>query len=41
VRLLVSVMDAAEAVLAVEAGADIADLKDPAEGSLGAPRPGP
>ena len=38
-RLLVSVMDAAEAVLAVEAGADIADLKDPAEGSLGAPRP--
>jgi (5-formylfuran-3-yl)methyl phosphate synthase len=39
VRLLVSVMDAAEAVLAVESGADIVDLKDPAEGSLGAPRP--
>ena len=38
-RLLVSVMDAAEAVLAVDAGADIVDLKDPAEGSLGAPRP--
>jgi (5-formylfuran-3-yl)methyl phosphate synthase len=40
VRLLVSVMDAVEAVLAVDAGADIVDLKDPAEGSLGAPRPG-
>jgi uncharacterized protein (UPF0264 family) len=39
-RLLVSVMDASEAVLAVGAGADIVDLKDPAEGSLGAPRPG-
>ena len=38
-RLLVSVMDAAEAVRAVGAGADIVDLKDPAEGSLGAPRP--
>jgi uncharacterized protein (UPF0264 family) len=37
-RLLVSVMDAAEAVQAVEAGADVIDLKDPAEGSLGAPR---
>jgi (5-formylfuran-3-yl)methyl phosphate synthase len=39
VRLLVSVMDAAEAVRAVDSGADIVDLKDPAEGSLGAPRP--
>jgi (5-formylfuran-3-yl)methyl phosphate synthase len=38
-RLLVSVTDAAEAVRAVEAGADIVDLKNPAEGSLGAPRP--
>jgi (5-formylfuran-3-yl)methyl phosphate synthase len=38
-RLLVSVRDAAEAVRAVEAGADVVDLKDPAEGSLGAPRP--
>jgi uncharacterized protein (UPF0264 family) len=39
VRLLVSVTDAAEALVAVEAGVDIVDLKDPAEGSLGAPRP--
>jgi uncharacterized protein (UPF0264 family) len=38
-RLLVSVTDAAEAARAVEAGADIVDLKNPAEGSLGAPRP--
>ena len=38
-RLLVSVMDAAEAAQAVAAGVDIVDLKDPAEGSLGAPRP--
>jgi uncharacterized protein (UPF0264 family) len=40
VRLLVSVTDAAEALVAVEAEVDIVDLKDPAEGSLGAPRPG-
>ncbi|HEX7299712.1 MAG TPA: (5-formylfuran-3-yl)methyl phosphate synthase [Solirubrobacteraceae bacterium] len=32
-------MDAAEAAQAVDAGVDIIDLKDPAEGSLGAPRP--
>jgi uncharacterized protein (UPF0264 family) len=38
-RLLVSVTDAAEAARAVAAGADIVDLKNPAEGSLGAPRP--
>jgi (5-formylfuran-3-yl)methyl phosphate synthase len=39
-RLLVSVTDAAEARVAVEAGVDIVDVKNPAEGSLGAPRPG-
>jgi (5-formylfuran-3-yl)methyl phosphate synthase len=39
-RLLVSVVDAAEARVAVEAGADIVDVKNPAEGSLGAPGPG-
>jgi uncharacterized protein (UPF0264 family) len=33
---LVSVRDAAEAELAIGAGADIVDLKDPAKGSLGA-----
>jgi uncharacterized protein (UPF0264 family) len=38
-RLLVSVTDAVEAARAVAAGADIVDLKNPAEGSLGAPRP--
>jgi (5-formylfuran-3-yl)methyl phosphate synthase len=38
-RLLVSVMDGGEAARALQAGADIVDLKDPAEGSLGAPRP--
>jgi uncharacterized protein (UPF0264 family) len=38
-RLLVSVMDAAEARLAAAAGADIVDVKNPAEGSLGAPTP--
>jgi (5-formylfuran-3-yl)methyl phosphate synthase len=32
-------MDADEAAQAVAAGVDIVDLKDPAEGSLGAPRP--
>jgi (5-formylfuran-3-yl)methyl phosphate synthase len=39
-RLLVSVADADEARVATEAGVDIVDVKDPAEGSLGAPRPG-
>src|SRR3954452_20039996 len=39
-RLLVSVVDAAEARLAVAGGADIVDAKNPAEGSLGAPAPG-
>jgi uncharacterized protein (UPF0264 family) len=38
-RLLVSVVDAAEARDAVAAGADIVDVKNPAEGSLGAPPP--
>jgi uncharacterized protein (UPF0264 family) len=40
VRLLVSVVDAAEARLAVAGGVDIVDVKNPAEGSLGAPAPG-
>jgi uncharacterized protein (UPF0264 family) len=39
-RLLVSVTDAAEARVAAAAGADIIDVKNPAEGSLGAPGPG-
>ena len=38
-RLLVSVTDADEARVAVEAGVDIVDVKNPAEGSLGAPAP--
>jgi (5-formylfuran-3-yl)methyl phosphate synthase len=38
-RLLVSVTDAAEARVAVEAGVDIVDVKNPAEGSLGAAGP--
>jgi uncharacterized protein (UPF0264 family) len=38
-KLLVSVMDAGEARAAAEAGADIVDVKNPAEGSLGAPAP--
>ena len=38
-RLLVSVIDAAEARLAVAGGVDIVDVKNPAEGSLGAPAP--
>ena len=38
-RLLVSVVDAAEARLAVAGGVDIVDVKNPAEGSLGAPTP--
>ena len=39
-KLLVSVTDAAEARLAVAGGVDIVDVKNPAEGSLGAPTPG-
>jgi uncharacterized protein (UPF0264 family) len=39
VKLLVSVVDAGEAALAAAAGADIVDVKNPAEGSLGAPSP--
>jgi uncharacterized protein (UPF0264 family) len=39
-RLLVSVTDAAEARVAVEGGVDIVDVKNPAEGALGAPAPG-
>jgi len=39
-KLLVSVVDAAEARLAVAGGVDIVDVKNPAEGSLGAPGPG-
>jgi uncharacterized protein (UPF0264 family) len=38
-KLLVSVIDAAEARLAVAGGVDIVDVKNPAEGSLGAPAP--
>jgi (5-formylfuran-3-yl)methyl phosphate synthase len=38
-KLLVSVVDAGEARAAAEAGADIIDVKNPAEGSLGAPSP--
>ena len=38
-KLLVSVVDVDEARLAAEAGADIVDVKNPAEGSLGAPSP--
>jgi uncharacterized protein (UPF0264 family) len=39
VRLLVSVTDAHEACVAAEGGVDIVDVKNPAEGSLGAPAP--
>ena len=39
-RLLVSVTDASEARVAVEGDVDIVDVKNPAEGSLGAPSPG-
>jgi len=39
VRLLVSVRDVEEAVEAAEAGADFIDLKEPAEGALGALAP--
>jgi len=38
-KLLVSVVDADEARIAADAGADIVDVKNPAEGSLGAPAP--
>jgi uncharacterized protein (UPF0264 family) len=38
-KLLVSVADEREARVAVESGVDIVDLKNPAEGSLGAPAP--
>jgi uncharacterized protein (UPF0264 family) len=38
-KLLVSVVDAEEARAAAAAGADIVDVKNPAEGSLGAPLP--
>jgi uncharacterized protein (UPF0264 family) len=38
-RLLVSVVDATEARAAVDGGADVIDVKNPAEGSLGAPSP--
>ena len=39
-KLLVSVTDAREARAAVQGGVDIVDVKNPAEGSLGAPTPG-
>jgi uncharacterized protein (UPF0264 family) len=39
-KLLVSVVDAAEARLAVAGGVGVVDVKNPAEGSLGAPAPG-
>jgi uncharacterized protein (UPF0264 family) len=38
-RLLVSVADVSEARDAVDGGADVVDVKNPAEGSLGAPAP--
>ena len=38
-RLLVSVVSAAEARRALAGGADIIDVKDPSEGALGAPAP--
>jgi (5-formylfuran-3-yl)methyl phosphate synthase len=38
-RLLVSVVSAAEAGRALAGGADIVDVKDPGEGALGAPSP--
>ncbi|HEX2104996.1 MAG TPA: (5-formylfuran-3-yl)methyl phosphate synthase [Solirubrobacteraceae bacterium] len=38
-KLLVSVVDDAEARLAVAGGVDVVDVKNPAEGSLGAPAP--
>lgn len=38
-KLLVSVADVAEARVAMRGGVDIVDVKNPAEGSLGAPAP--
>jgi uncharacterized protein (UPF0264 family) len=38
-KLLVSVVDVGEARVAAAAGAEIVDVKNPAEGSLGAPSP--
>ena len=38
-KLLVSVVSAAEARAALAGGADIIDVKDPREGALGAPSP--
>src|SRR5262245_35892620 len=38
-RLLVSVVDAAEALVAAAAGADVIDVKDPARGALGEAAP--
>ncbi|MBV8998528.1 MAG: hypothetical protein JO304_05685, partial [Solirubrobacterales bacterium] len=38
-KLLISVVSAAEARRAVAGGADIVDVKDPGEGALGAPSP--
>ncbi len=38
-QLLISVVDAAEVSAALAGGADILDVKNPAEGSLGAPAP--
>jgi (5-formylfuran-3-yl)methyl phosphate synthase len=38
-RLLVSVVSVAEVEAALEGGADVVDVKDTAEGALGAPRP--
>ena len=38
-RLLVSVVDAAEARIAADAGADIIDVKDPSRGALGEAAP--
>jgi uncharacterized protein (UPF0264 family) len=39
-KLLVSVADVREASVAVQGGVDIVDVKNPKEGSLGAPAPG-
>ncbi len=38
-RLLVSVRSAAEAEIALSAGADLIDVKEPSRGSLGAADP--
>ena len=39
-RLMISVVSAAEAIEAMEGGAEILDVKNPSEGSLGAQSPG-